>query len=233
MRISLRGGTDAGTMALFDRAALPRDYHTPQFANPNWKSLQMEEQICVLETSSDGEYVVDLVEELSSIEIEFGISRSRSRLQVPSGTLHFCGIEFVFWPQGLSKYPHMGQSLELACGVYEVEVFEIEYPDDWEEDQLRQRLGNGRYEQLGRSINRGCGFGCLICVAAITFFMAIAEFWLGTATFVAFLLLIIGAFWWRHERQFKIFREQVEVEQEFIANEFPGWVVRLTSLASD
>lgn len=232
MRTILRGGTDAGSMAIFDRAALPRDYKLPDFTNPDYAGFQQAGQLCILETCADGEYNVALLldEELRSLEREFSVSRNNSQLQVPSGTLNFCGLEFVFWPQGLEKHSHMGETGQVAAGVYQAEVYEIEYPEGWEEEKLEERLGSADYQSYERGANRGCALGCLFCVGVIASLMAMIQFWISGMIAVTLLLAVTGALWRRHERAFKFLREKVEAQNRAIGAEFPFWIVRLNKI---
>jgi hypothetical protein len=67
---------------------------------------------------------------------------------VPSGRLFFTGIEYAFRDDdsALRKYPHMGEAANVAPGMYRAEFFECEYPEDWYEDLLKQKLSAGQFQ---------------------------------------------------------------------------------------
>ena len=134
-------------MVIFDPAALPDDFDQKQRDDPlaQLEELAQAGRLYWLDTHADGAYALGvyvgdrLPDRLQALGKKLGASES---FQIPSGRLFFTGIEYVFRTDDsfLRKHPHMGSSLELAAGSYRADFFEFEYPEDFYEDFLRERL---------------------------------------------------------------------------------------------
>lgn len=143
----LEGGTDAGSMLIFDPGASPDDYDERMRSDPlaAIEPLAEDGKLYWLNTNSDGGYSLGvclggrLPGELSRFAKPLGVA---GRFVAPSGRLFFTGIEYAFRHDDrlLRRYPHMGACQPIAPGVYHLGFYEMDYPEGFHEGLLRERL---------------------------------------------------------------------------------------------
>lgn len=172
MHWTLEGGTDAGSMVIFDPAALPSDFDKRKHENPFdlLEQLTQAGLLYWLNTASDGGYTLGVY---LSHELPQHVKPYAQRLDtcrefhVPSGRLYFTGVEYAFQEDDsfLRKYPGMGEAAEIRPGRYWADLFEFEYPEDFYEDLLRQRLPADQF-RLHNLMNTLAPIGCVTPLAA-------------------------------------------------------------------
>jgi hypothetical protein len=169
----LEGGTDAGSMVIFDPAALPDEFDTILKSDPaeQLEDLMEVGRLYWLNTMGDGGYTLGVyvgdrlpehVEPYSKQMDAFEV------LHLPSGRLFFAGVEYVFQSDdsALRKYPHMGEFAELQPGRYRAEFFEFEYPEDFHERLLRQQLPATQF-RAHQLMNALAPIGCISLLGVI------------------------------------------------------------------
>lgn len=153
MRLIAEAGTDGAMLALWDPAALPDDFDARyrQETLELLETLQDQGRLYWTETGADGAYRLHLYldEPVPEALAPFlGERVEIPELQVPGGALWFAGAEYAFRTDDslLRAYPHQGTRLTLPIGSYRACVFPVEYPEDYVEEQLHQRLGEANYQ---------------------------------------------------------------------------------------
>jgi hypothetical protein len=228
----LEGGTDAGSMLLFDPAALPHDYDSQMRDDPMAviEPLAADGRIYWLDTQADGGYDlgVYLADELppnyKKFARQLGVAE---RFAVTSGKLYFTGIEYVFRDDDtfLRKHPHMGSSQDVTPGVYHLTLYDMEYPEDFHEDLLRQRIP-ARQFRAWSLMNLLVPLGCTSTLATL-----VSPFLLGRRMWVRialplWLALTLPAILLSRSHSY---RAAVET-QRAIEREYPGYFAVLRSL---
>lgn len=144
---TLEGATDAGSMVVFDPAALPDGFDTAYKEDPiaQLEELQTAGRLCWINTEGDGGYELGVYTGTRLPNELRPYARSIDEFDsfpIPSGRLYFTGIEYVFKNDDsfLRKYPHMAETAQLEPGSYRAEFLEFEYPEEFHEDFLRQKL---------------------------------------------------------------------------------------------
>jgi hypothetical protein len=175
----LEGGTDTGSMVIFDPATLPGDYdgRVRQDREAAIKQLFDHGSLYWLETGSNGAYELvicvggSLPRELARFARPLGAA---ARFAAVSGRVYFSGIEYAFRhdDSSLRKRPDMGASLELPAGIYRLTLYAMDYPEDFHRDGSLERLSAGDF-RLYTLINNGLiPFGCIGAIAiAVSFFL--------------------------------------------------------------
>jgi hypothetical protein len=203
----LEGGTDAGSMVIFDPAGLPEDYDSRARYDPVTviEQLAKDQSLYWLDTSSDGGYTVgvclgaSMPDELAAFARHIG---DADRFAAPSGRLYFTGIEYAFRQDDsrLRKYPHMGACQEIPPGIYRMALYEMDYPEDFHEDLLSKRVSAstlGVYSLMGFFAPVGCLAALVLVVSIFAFSRRSLSLWLSwSVTFLPvcglLLLLPIG-----------------------------------------
>jgi hypothetical protein len=167
MQSTLEGGTDAGSMAIFDPAALPLDFDVKYKKDPlaQLEQLTRSGHLYWLDTHADGSYRLGVYVRDSLPDHLRPFANQMYAcdcFHVPSGRLYFTGIEYVFQSDdsSLRKYPKMGESTEVPAGSYRAEFFEFDYPEDFHEDLLQQRLSPAESRLFAR-MNTLAPLGCV------------------------------------------------------------------------
>jgi len=184
----IEGGTDAGSMVIFDPAALPDGVGSKQRdrAPKQLQELTRAGRLYWLDTHGDGGYTLGvfvgnrLPERLEPYAKQMHLCE---QLHLPSGRLHFTGVEYAFQSDtALRKYPRMGEVAELQPGHYRAEFFEFEYPEDYHEDMLRQRLpaNQFRVHELMNALVRIAVISAIVC--AVTLLSSLFRLRCGTWT---------------------------------------------------
>jgi len=164
-------------MLVFDPAALPDDYYSRMRKNPIAviEPLANEGRIYWLDTHADGGYSLgvcidgELRPEHVAFARQFGVAE---RFEAPSGRLYFAGIEYAFRHDNsfLRKHPQMGSYEQIAAGVYQLTMYEMDYPEDFHEILLRQRLTAGRfraYSLMSWLVPLGCTSALAMIASAV------------------------------------------------------------------
>jgi hypothetical protein len=180
MDYTLRGGTDAGSMVIFDPAALPDDFDAKQQNNPvsQIEELMRAGRMFWLDTHADGAHSLGVYpgDRLPGRLRPYAKTlEACDPFHVPSGRLYFTGVEYAFRddPALLRRYLHMGEAAQVPAGRYRAVFFEFDYPADFHEEILRQALPAGPY-RLHQLMNALVPVGCL-CVLGLLgslFFLA-------------------------------------------------------------
>jgi hypothetical protein len=187
MERTLEGGTDAGSMVIFDPAALPGDFDA---GRTNISTEQLEQltragRLYWLDTHSDGEYRLGiyLTESLPERLTPFARRMDAcERFHIPSGRLFFTGVEYVFHSDDsfLRKHSHMGEAIELAAGLDRAEFFEFLYPEYFHEARLQERSSGVQFRQYSL-MNMLAPIGCISLLALVgSFWLIPREVWLTT-----------------------------------------------------
>jgi hypothetical protein len=193
---TLTGGTDAGSMVVFDPAALPDDFDAKQKDDTfeQLAGLMEAGRLYWLNTAADGQYTlgVYLGDCLPDRLKPFAkVLAAYPRFQVPSGHLYFTGVEYAFRTDdsSLRKYAHMGQAAELVQGMYRSQFFEFEYPEEFEDDVLRQRLPATAFS-AHRLMSIAAPVGCLSALVLIgSLFVPSWAVWAAVARLCGLLLI--------------------------------------------
>jgi hypothetical protein len=95
--------------------------------------------------------------------------KAAARFTVASGRLYFAGIEYAFrhddsW---LRRHPHMGACYQIPAGTYRLTLYEMDYPEDFHEDLLRQRLSAGDFRLYSLMNNGLILLGYLSAIALV------------------------------------------------------------------
>jgi hypothetical protein len=172
--MTLHAGTDAGSVAVFDPAALPDDYDGPaKNSDPISliERLDLEGRVLWLDPHSDGSYrlgvyagtplpdhLLQYIKETTPI----------SQFHTPSGHLYFTGIEYLFRHDDsfLRKHPHMGASMVVPPGVHPATAYTFEYPEDFDEELAAKHLTPDQRRILHLK-QRFVPLGCLATIALI------------------------------------------------------------------
>lgn len=200
---TLEGGTDAGSMVLFDPTALPADFDA-KIRNGEVAETMDElgklGRLYWLNTEGDGGYslAVCLAEHLPPTLQPYAKPReSVPAFHIPTGRLYFTGVEYLFQQEDsiLRKYPHMGNSTDVPPGVYSLDLYDLEYPENFHESMLRQRVTRS-VARTYFSFNRLAATAVLAGLAAlVSAFVMKVSVWATTmlpaaAVLIAFTILI-------------------------------------------
>ena len=182
-------------MVIFDPAALPDGYDSVR-QNPveTIEAAAKEGRIYWLDTASDGGY--DLAVCMDGVRPEharfarqIGVAE---RFAAPSGRLYFAGIEYMFRHDDsrLRKYPHMGSYQSIAPGVYRLTIYEMDYPEDFHEQLLRERIGPRSF-RLYSLMGWFVPLGCLGALGLVAWLLVLGQgLWRGAAPSVRFVLIL-------------------------------------------
>ena len=225
----IEAGTDAASLILYDPGVLPADFDTSTHDDPVGllENLHAQGRVYWINTEADGGYLLHAyVDEPipPTLEPHAKDPTTVEAFQVPSGRLYFVGSEFCGSgaEAALNRYPHMGGSFITRPGVYRLTVAEMEYPDGWHENLLRNDVTPGAYT-LHQSM--GC-FVWLAILCAIGFAVALfgeifrpwREYLLPALAFgVAAPFVLV---------RFRLYRETSE-RYRAIQREHPAYLARL------
>jgi hypothetical protein len=229
----IEGGTDAASMLIFDPAALPEEYEGSMRGDPLAiiEPLANAGTIYWLDTHADGGYSLgvchdELRPELRAFARQIGVAE---RFAAPSGKLYFAGIEYAFRDDDsfLRKHPHMGSCLPIAAGIYRLTVFDMEYPEDFHEALLRQRLTAGKFWMYSL-MNWLAPLGCISALATIVSAFAIGFRWWCRIVLPLGLALVLPALILSRLRPFRAANREMHA----IQREYPGFVAVLSERSS-
>jgi hypothetical protein len=172
----IEAGTDAASLILYDPAVLPSDFDTSTHDDPVGllEGLHAQGRVYWINTEADGAYLFHAyVDEPIPSVLEQHVKDPTivEAFQAPSGRLYFVGSEFCGSgvEAALKQYPHMGGSFTLSPGVYRLTLADMEYPDGWHENLLRNEVTAGAY---GLHQSMGCSVWLAI-LCAIGFAVAV------------------------------------------------------------
>src|SRR5262245_5275268 len=229
MKHYVEGGTDAASMILFDPEALPDDYEKRcGSAFPALiEELQDSGSAYWLNTCSDGSYELLACEgePLPSSLLHFASNPVViERFRVPSGRVYFTGVEYAFRKDDslLKKFPSMAGTFTIPPGVYRLTLFEMDYPEDYVEDQIRQQVPPRLYWW---SQSMGCFVWPLLLALVVTVLLIFYLPWPAGLVYAlpssgALILLLWGLFRLKPYRQAQEARRRVE-------RQYPGFVAEL------
>src|SRR3954452_2071900 len=129
MKFAVNAGTDRGSVVLFDPGILPSPLPS---ATSDQKSTDeqffklVDEGRLLWFSLGDGDFWLHAYvdEAVPAIFEQFASDiETYSQFPVPTGTLHFIGMEYTF-----DYNDRMGSSFEIAPGTYSVRAFEVVYP---------------------------------------------------------------------------------------------------------
>jgi hypothetical protein len=152
MRYEIEAGTDAGSLLLFDPAALPADFEL-QFQSDMGETLGRLTRwgrAFWINTDGDGRCMLHAyVDEHIPAELEACVRDPVTvvAFQVPSGQLFLTGAEYASrqHPSLLEKAPHMGGSVAIRPGIYHLTVFRTAYPDRLVQERFRNSVSPWEY----------------------------------------------------------------------------------------
>jgi hypothetical protein len=173
MKHIIEGGTDGGSMLLFDPAALPDDYDQKSQDDPCsiLEAATLNGDAYWINTDGDGGYLLHafIDEPVSPVLTEFLRDEEEvPSFRVPSGRLYFAGVEYGFRHDDsfLQKHPHMGGVVEIAPASYSLSLFRTEFPEDKMEDDLRRRVSRTAFtlhQSMGWFVMLALiGLGCAV-----------------------------------------------------------------------
>lgn len=171
MKHILEGGTDGGTMLLFDPDALPYDFdHSVK--KDLWQALEsatLNGDAYWMDTGADGAYLLHaFIDEPVAPELtEFLRDEIHvPNFNIPSGRLYFAGAEYGFRYDDsyLKKHSHMGSCCEIQSGRYSLSLFRTEYPEELMEDQLRERVTSTAFR-----LHQSMGWFVMLAVFGVAF----------------------------------------------------------------
>jgi hypothetical protein len=228
---TLEGGTDAGSMLIFDPSALPDDYDARMRHDPvaAIQRLHGDGRLYWLDTASDGGFSlgVCIARCLSDQLAEFAKPLGGApQFDAASGRLYFTGIEYAFRHDDsfLRKHPHMGACYPVAPGIYRLTVYEMAYPEDFREDILRGRLPRGDF-RLYSLMDRLIPLALLSAIALIVSpFLLGWRLWSSTALPVC-VALALPAIMISRARSYREARQALSA----IEHEFPDFCATLVT----
>jgi hypothetical protein len=231
---TLEGGTDAGGMVIFDPAALPDDFDAKNKQDPlsQLEQLMQAGRLYWLNTDADGAYTLGVYigNSLPDRLKPYGKTLDTcDQFHVPSGRLFFSGIEYAFRADDsfLRKYPHMGEAVDLAAGLYRAEFFEFEYPEDFHEDLLQQRLPTAQFRTY-KLMDTLVPIGCIALPALlVTFFLLAWTVWVAIVLPCGLGLIALPLILSRLSAY-----RQADAVYKNIEKEFPGYAVLLQKIAT-
>jgi hypothetical protein len=230
---ALKGGTDAGSMVVFDPAALPDEFDVRQSRNPisQLEDLMRAGRLYWLDPHADGSYTLGvyfgaaLPERVKPFANTLGAC---DPLHIPSGRLFFSGVEYAFHTDDslLRKYRHMGECAAVNPGLYRAEFFEFQYPEGFEETLLEGKLSPLQLRAF-RCMNILAPAGC-ISVLGLVASLGLLHYstWGLLAVACSFMLIALPILWSR----LPAYRQAVAVQDE-VEKEFPAYGVLLPSIA--
>jgi hypothetical protein len=136
MRAEAEAGTDGAMICLYDPAALPDDFDAEAPDPGFFEELQAQGRLFFSETGGDGSFLVHVHADETMPEPIARCARDPidMTLEVPSGTLVFCGAEYAHKHESplAKKHPLMlAQSrMTLPSGRYRARMFRGEYGED-------------------------------------------------------------------------------------------------------
>ncbi len=227
MHFILHGGTDAGDMVLFDPGALPDDFDKKGKSQlEDIQQLACEGRIYWLRTNADGDYHIGLYLADALPETLQPYAKhleTVDELYLPTGELFFTGLEYAFHSDDseLRKYPGMGQAAQLPPGRYRMEVFELDYPSNFEEDLLRQRIPQNEF-QAHKWMDTLAPFGCISLLLVLgVLAWAIQQmqwsFWMTIALVCGLALIAVPVIWSRRPAYRNAQEAYAHIEKEFPA----------------
>ena len=153
MKYIAEGGTDGGSMLLFDPEALPDDYDEQSKIDPTEILEQATlngDAYWINTDGSDGDWLLHaFVDESVTPELRDFLRDEEQvdAFRVPSGKLYYAGVEYGFRHDDsfLKKYPGMGGLMEMKAGVYELSLYRAEYPEGFMEEKLRGQVSGFAY----------------------------------------------------------------------------------------
>jgi hypothetical protein len=218
----LEGGTDAGSMVIFDPAGLPDDYDGRAHDDPVavLHQLTTDGTLYWLNESGDGGYRLGVILG-AGVPIKLsGFAKhieDAARFAAPSGRLYFTGIEYVFRRDDsrLRKYPQMGAFLEIPPGVYRLSFYELEYPEDFHDDVLRARLSPHAF-RVYSLMSWFVPIGCMSALAVIAAIGALGwRLWAMTVFPVGMCLAMLPFVLARTATYRAVQREHRAIEREY------------------
>ncbi len=158
MRYLIEAGTDAASLLLFDPAALSADFDR-EFRSASVETLERltrSGRAFWINTDGDGSYLLHAyVDEPIPEELRACVRDPQAVLefQVPSGHLFLTGSECAFREDSsfLSKHPHMGGSVAIRPGIYQLTVYRTAFPTGLLEGEFRATVSPWEY-RLWRSM---------------------------------------------------------------------------------
>lgn len=227
---TLEGGTDGGAMLIFDPAALPVGFDLQLYDDPHTALEVLNDggRICWLTTDGDGVYClgVSLAVELPAEHAKFAREIAVAEwFAAPSGELCFTGAEYAYDKDEALRI-RMGSRMAIPTGVYHLRLFELDYPDDFHLDLLRQRLTPMQFWAYSL-MNWLAPLGCVSTLATVVgFFLLGLRAWSRIAL-PLWLAILSATFVLSRLRPY---REAMKT-QTIIAHEYPGYFILLRSLA--
>lgn len=173
MRFVAEARTGTGEVVLFDPEALPEDFDARLGADDGelMEALAAEERLFQLETEYADTVVLHLYLDapVSASLTEFCHEpKEIPAFPVPSGSLWFCGSEYVFHrdDSALQNDPQGGTRMTVPWGVYAVRLSQTEYPDGYLQARIRVAAGL-KATRFFDIANYLCDVGCLLTLAVV------------------------------------------------------------------
>lgn len=145
MQLALEGGTETGSMLVFDPKSLPPEIDR-RLRRPRTllKKLGESGALYRIPFNTDGWFTlrVFLDEPVPPLLEGFAeLVDSGKPIQVKDGTLFFTGSEYAFHRDDalLRKYPAMGGHDNVPAGSYTLSLYTLSYPEGFHEAVLQKR----------------------------------------------------------------------------------------------
>lgn len=184
MKWILSGGTDGGSMALFDPDGLPEEFDewVAQGAEADhYAALEADGRMFWVSDGDGGFDICLFVDEPLPDDVsEFAEPlEGPAILHVPSGRLQFAGLEYMYRGDDsrLRRNLSMGQAAELSPGSYRARFFRMRYPDGFHAELVRPHVSPAGRLMLAVAAPLGA-LGCLsgtLAFAAV--FVLILRTW--------------------------------------------------------
>lgn len=141
MRFEIETGTDTGAIAIADPSlTVALRSSTGRNADRHREEAVANGNLWRADTGADGSYLIHLFVDEDPPAAVAPFLRDPlvvETFHVPSGQLLVAGEEFVAASEPLAKYPHMGSSIELPAGTYELTAFRL---DEARDDDIERRF---------------------------------------------------------------------------------------------
>jgi hypothetical protein len=162
MQFALEGGTETGSMLVFDPMSLPPEIDQRQ----RWPRRILEKlgergALYCIPKNTEGWFTLRVfVDEPLPRSLEIFASQldSGKAIRVKEGTLFFTGGEYAFHRDDslLRKYPTMGGHESVPAGNYTVSLYALSYPQRFHDSMLEHRTTKAEYRV--RRLTHGMGF---------------------------------------------------------------------------
>jgi hypothetical protein len=220
MQLALEGGTETGSMLLFDPGSLPPEIdHNLRRSRRLLRKLAESGALYRIPQNAEGWFTLRafLDEPLPpQFECVAELVDSEKLIEVKDGRLFFTGSEYAFHRDDalLRKYPSMGGHQSIPAGTYALDLFALSYPEGFHEAMLKKRTASK--DRRVRSTAHSLGMVLAFAPVFFVFFLFVlpwrlSQSWvipvMAAALTGAWMLIRAAAYQRTAEQEKMIYRE--------------------------